>query len=93
MSKKTFKREDLLEMLGGYHPSLVEVSNVITDHGRWSVTHEVVFQEGDRYYRSIYSKGATEYQDHGPWDYGEEVECVEVQPVKKTVTVFEAVEQ
>ena len=68
-----------------------QVSDKIVDHARWSVEHELVFTHLDRYWRTSYSVGATESQDEQPWEYEEEVDCVEVRPVEKKVIVFEEV--
>jgi len=64
------------------------VSNEITDHGRWSVTHEIVFKKDGKLYRTYYSVGATESQDEAPWEYDDEVECTEVVAQEKTITVY-----
>ncbi len=57
--------------------------------GRWSVHHERVFQHEGRFYRTRYSVGATENQDERPYEYEpDEIECVEVFPTPKTITVY-----
>lgn len=89
MAKRTFDRDFMLDLLG----SKAVISDKITDHSRWSVGHELIFSHEDKTYRTHYSVGATESQEEGPWDDEDEgVECCEVQPVEKTVTVYEAVE-
>jgi len=89
---KIFPRDLLRELLyTSSHESLTKISETLFDHSRWSVTYQLIFQEGNKFYRTVYSKGATEYQDERPWDYETDVECVEVQPVEKTVIVYELV--
>ena len=57
---------------------------------RWSVDHERVFSYEGRFYLTRYSEGATESQDERPYEYeDDEIECVEVFPFEKTVTVYE----
>jgi hypothetical protein len=62
----------------------------ITEHSRWSVHHERVFRHEEKFYLTTYSVGATENQDVSPYEYeGDEIECVEVFPREKTITVYE----
>lgn len=89
MPKKTFEAEYLREEVL-WTPSVV--SDVITGQGRWSTYHEVVFIDGDALWRTSYSVGSTEVQDEEPWEYLAAVECVEVAPVEKIVTVYEEVQ-
>lgn len=80
-------REWLVETLGDKD---VDVVNEISGHSRWSRHyHRVVRFEG-KFYRANYSEGATEYQDEGAYEHAPaEIECVEVYPVQKTITVYE----
>lgn len=66
------------------------VSDIITDHDRWSVSHERVFKYKGKFYITHYSVGATEYQEQEMY-YDDVVECKEVAPVQKLVTVYEVV--
>ena len=60
----------------------------IVDHRRWSVDHEIIFQDIDgKHYKTWYSIGATECQDERPWEFDTKVECIEVH--KKLVTKYE----
>ena len=62
----------------------------LTETGRWNIHHERVFKHDDRYYRTHYSLGATEYQEERPYeDAGDEIECTEVFPCERVVTVYE----
>lgn len=51
----------------------------ITGTSRWSTHHRIVFAYQGRFYQTHYSRGATEIQDESPWEYDDEVECVEVE--------------
>ena len=67
-----------------------DVSNVLVKHNRWSVTYERIFGWEGRFYKTRYNVGATENQSECPYEYEpEEIECPEVFPVEKTVTVYE----
>jgi len=63
----------------------------ITDNSRWSIYHEIVFEDKGKFYKTHYSVGATESQDERPWEYEDNVECTEVElrevKVKKWVPV------
>lgn len=74
-----FKKEYLIEELGlPYDCDLV--NEEIIDTSRWSIIKEIVFQDKDgKYYQTTYSEGATECQEEAPWEYEDEVECVEVE--------------
>ena len=68
------------------------IYNKITDHSRWSVYHEVVFQHDTKFYQTGYSVGATESQDESPYEYEpEEIECPEVFPRTVVKTVYDLV--
>ena len=87
-----FKKEFLLDLLEC--PTSVEdtkiINNEIVDHGRWSITNKMIFQHKDKFYVTTYKYGATECQDESPYEYEkDEIECKEVFPVQKTITVYE----
>lgn len=61
--------------------------DIVIGTRRWSTDHEIVFKDNDgKFYKTRYSVGSTEIQDERPWEYDNQVECVEV--VKKSVTVM-----
>ena len=65
------------------------IEDHITSYGRWTVSHERVFEFDGKFYLTHYSVGATEYQDKSPYDHEEsEIECVEVVPVQAFVTIY-----
>lgn len=82
-----FKKE-FLQKLGYKKDAIVE--ETILDHTRWSVVYQRVFKFEDKFYETVFSVGATEYQDESPYEYEpEEIECEEVFPVEKTIIVYE----
>jgi hypothetical protein len=79
-------KDILFEEIGG---EIIE--DKIISHSRWSVIHSLIIKYNDKYYKTSYSVGATEYQDEQAWEYDDEVELVEVHQVPKTIMVWEAV--
>lgn len=74
---------------------LESVQKEIVDTSRWSIMYEQVFsvtQDGvTKFYSTGWSEGATENQDESPYEYeDDEIECTEVVPVEKTITVYVA---
>ena len=90
MIKKKFSRDYLVEELDLPYTA---ISDKIIDNSRWSVYHKIVFEDNGKFYSAMYSEGATELQDERPWEYQDEVECIEVElkevKVKKWVPVDE----
>ena len=84
MISKIFSKEYLRNVLNLPAPSSV-IEDVIVDHGRWTVTHSIVFQVEDKFYQTWYSVGATEMQDESPWEYDTDIECYEVELREVTV--------
>ena len=91
MSVKKFSKDYLKDELD------LPYSNTIVDRiintTRWSIVHEIVFEDNGKFYQTTYSEGATEMQDERPWEYEDEVECEEVElreeKVKKWMSVGE----
>lgn len=70
------------------------ISNELVDTSRWSLHYTMIFPYGNKFYEAHYTRGATEQQDESPWEYsGELIECYEVKPVTKTITVYERVKE
>ena len=89
-----FKREDLQEMLWDEGGSLEKIQDKIIENSRWSILHSIIFKFDNKFYKSNYSIGSTEYQNERPWEYDEdEVECEEVVPVEKKVIIYEPIKQ
>jgi hypothetical protein len=82
-----FKKEFLQEFEGK------TILDELTDNSRWSISHRRIFEFEGKFYETYYSVGATEQQDESPYEYDDaEIECPEVQPVQKLVTVYEKIE-
>jgi hypothetical protein len=82
-----FSKEFLQE---GVYDDEATISDRITGNGRWSIHHERVFKHEGKFYLTKYSVGATESQYESPYQYdGAEIECAEVFPREKTITVYE----
>lgn len=90
---RTFPKEFMVEALYGDNPDTVTMINDIEWQDRWSTYYTFVFQYEGKYYQTSYGKGSTEIQDERPWEYEDEVECVEVKPVPKTITVYEIIKE
>lgn len=81
--------QEARELLWGEGPEGIEiVYDRIIDNRRWSIDHEIIVKKDGRFYRDIYSVGATESQDESPWEYSAP-DFTEVFPVEKTVIVYE----
>lgn len=82
-----FKKEFLLETLD---EEKVLVENEIIEVDRWTTLYSLVFEHEGKFYRTSYRKGSTEMQDESPFEFDpDEIECKEVFPVTKTITVYE----
>jgi len=88
-----FKGEDLRNLVWHNYEGddLKIIENKIEDASRWSINYGLVFEHNGKFYATGYSVGATEQQDERPFEYQDEVECKEVVPVEKTITVYESV--
>lgn len=91
MTKK-FSREYLTKELGLPYDCCPIEDNII-DTSRWSIIHEIIFEDGGKFYRTTYSEGATEMQWEEPWGYEEEVECEEVELREVTVNKWLPVQE
>ena len=60
MTKK-ISREYLTKELGLPYDCCPIEDNII-DTSRWSIIHEIIFEDGGKFYRTTYSVGATEMQ-------------------------------
>jgi len=88
-----FTKEFLLNVLEDYNDEADKISCKIIGHRRWSIDNLLIFKYQEKYYQVAYSYGSTECQDESPFEYADnEIECTEVRPVQKTITVYEAVE-
>ena len=79
MKNIKFKKDFLINELDlPYNDDIIQEDNII-ETSRWSEIHEIVFEYNNKYYKTEYSQGLTEMQDESPWEYEEEVDCVEVE--------------
>ena len=86
---KVFSKDYLMDELDlPYDNTIVDR---IVNTTRWSIIHEIVFEDNGKFYMTTYSKGATECQDERPWEYKDEIKCTEVElkavKVKKWIPV------
>lgn len=86
---KVFSKDYLMDELDlPYENTIVDR---IVDTTRWSIIHEIVFEDNGKFYMTTYSEGATEIQDERPWEYDDEIKCIEVElkevKVKKWIHV------
>jgi len=80
-----FKKEFLIDLVYEDHlPNEVQVMyNKIMGKSRWDAHYEMVFKCEDKFYKTSYTRGLTEYQDNQPYEYDEdEIECQEVKQVE-----------
>lgn len=76
MSRMTFKKDFLVDDLDLPYSA---IEDKIIDTSRWSEVHEIIFEYNGKYYSTDYSCGATENQDEAPWEFDDNVECVEIE--------------
>lgn len=90
--KLTFDACRALEIAGGNDPDFEYIKEALIDNDRWAVHYEVIVQRKSdgKFFKSYYSRGATECQDHSPYEYDKPV-YFEVKKVKKTIVVYETV--
>ena len=81
---KKISREYLMKELGLPYDCYPIEDNII-DTSRWSILHEIIFEDGGKFYRTTRSVGATEMQCEEPWEFEKEVECEEVELREVTV--------
>ncbi len=71
-------------------PEFKTISEEITGKRRWSIDYEIIIQRisDGKFFKDYFSRGSTESQDEGPWEYTKP-NFVEVFPVEKTITVYQ----
>lgn len=93
MAERTFTKKQLRAILWDEEGTIV--LNKMEDQSRWSTHFRLIFKpEGeDKLYETNYSKGSTENQEsEGPWEYEDEIECVEVVEYEKIVLDYKPAE-
>ena len=88
MAKKLFDKKLMTSILYDEVDGVEVIRDEIVDHSRWSVVHKLIFEYEDKIWSTHYSVGATEMQEEYPWEYEDKVECIEVEPVEKTITDY-----
>jgi hypothetical protein len=94
---RKFPKQFLKDLIWDEEPELdgktgVKISDDITDTGRWSIHHSMIFSYDEKFYLVNYSVGATEQQDERPFEYeGPEIDTILVAPIEKTVIVYTTV--
>lgn len=84
-----FKKEELTEIVWDCDPDYLVVSEKVVGDSRWEDHVETVFKSGDRFFVANWRRGKTEMQETRPFEYDpDEIECPEVFPVEKTITVY-----
>lgn len=81
---KIFHKDYLIKELGLPYSA---IKDTMVDTSRWSIYHEIVFEDDGKFYMTTYSEGATEIQDESPWEYEDNISCSEVE--LKEVTKLE----
>lgn len=85
-----FKKEWLQGLVYRDHGEAEIIDDNIISTSRWSIHYVLIFKYENRFYRTSYNKGSTEYQDEEPFENDkDEIECIEVIPIQKTITVYE----
>lgn len=86
-----FSKDFLQQLAWEDHDDNVEIiSTELVDTTRWSLVYYQIFKIDGKFYETSYRTGATESQDERPYEYeDDEIECPEVVPVEKTITVYE----
>ena len=90
MNLRALLKTVMLDILLEIDEEIIE--DLVVDVARWSILHRITFRYDSKIYQTTYRVGATEYQDEGPWDGEDEVECTEVVATEKLVTVYETVQ-
>lgn len=54
---------------------------------------QMVFKYNDKFYQSTYSIASTEQQDERPYEYDDEIECSEVEPIDISVRQWIRIEE
>jgi hypothetical protein len=91
MTKITLPKNLVLDILMEDTDEGSIIEDKIIGHSRWAVQHEIIFEYQNKYHKTYYEKGATEYQDVGIWEDQDEIECFEVYQVPEIVMIWKEV--
>lgn len=91
MATKIFTKDYLVNELDLPYDEDLVISDKITDTGRWSIHHSLIFKDpaDDKFYKVSYSVGATENQPEAPWEYDNTITGTQV--VKRSLIKSEFV--
>lgn len=94
MTKRTFSRDFLRDVVQDDAEGAKVVHDEIVDHRRWVVRHRTVFAFDGKHYETYYDRGATEMQDVTPFE-GEpdQIEVDEVELVEVVTHEWRAVQK
>lgn len=86
-------KHEARRIVSGEHEEFEKVERNITGTGRWDTNYEGVFRHlpTDTLYKTHWSQGSTEQQAGRPFEYKDEVELTEVEPVEVVVIKYEPV--
>jgi hypothetical protein len=83
-----FKKDFLMVVAWGDYSKII--STEIKRVNRWTVTYRAVFEYNDKFYETFYDFGSTELNEEQPYrNEPDEIECNEVIPISKMITVYE----
>ena len=82
----TLPKETMQDILWNENDKVI--SDVIIETGRWTVNHELIFKHEGKLWRTSYQVGATEQQDERPWEYDDQVACIEVVATQVMTTTY-----
>lgn len=88
--KLQLTKEQGRDIIYGDNPNFEIIETNLVDHGRWTLTYEIVVQRKSdgKYFKDYYQKGATESQDESPYEYTNP-NFTEVEKKEKVVIVYE----
>jgi len=85
MTQRVFTKDQLVNEFDlPWNDDMVK-SNDMYETSRWSIHYILVFEHEGKFWRTTYAVGATESQDEGPWEYDDEVTCIEVEEQERMV--------
>lgn len=89
----TFPKELMLPILNGEENSIgTVIEDTLVEHDNWSVHHMIIFKTNyGKFYRTWYRVPSIDSDGKVSWEAEDEVECVEVKPVKQLETVYVAI--
>lgn len=90
MATKEFSVHYLKNELGLPYDSDLVISDTITDNGRWTIYHDLIFKDpaDNKIYQVSYEEGATEMQPEKPWEYDTTVTGTEMKYCKTIVNQY-----